>query len=245
VRSRPSPALVRLAAALALVATLVGCGGFGAGGGDGSGTATIWVTKDRGATLVDRGTVPAGETLLRGLRSLADVDTTYGGRFVESISGISGSASSQRDWFWFVNGLLGNTSAADYRLHAGDVAWWDIRDWATDYDTEIAVGAFPEPFLHGYAGHVRPAAVRYAPGERAAAGRIARVVHASSVAPLGTAVSADANLFELVRGRHRFTAALRKPGTGPKGPVVFTYSGPVEKLLPSGPRPYARAFSVP
>ena len=129
--------------------------------GDGSGTATIWVTKDRGATLVEKGSVPAGETLLRGLRSLADVDTSYGGRFVESVSGISGSRSGQRDWFWFINGLLGDTSAAEYRLHAGDVAWWDIRDWAKDYDTEVVVGAFPEPFLHGYGGHVRPAVVRY------------------------------------------------------------------------------------
>jgi len=244
VRSLPSLGLARLVATFALVAGLAGCGGFGAGGGDGSGTATIWVTKERGATVVEKGTVPAGETLLRGLRSLADVDTTYGGRFVESISGISGSTSGQRDWFWFVNGLLGDTSAAEYRLHAGDIAWWDIRDWAKDYDTEVVVGAFPEPYLHGYAGHVRPAAVRYAQGERADAARIARVIHASSVAPLGTAVSADANLFELVRGNHRFTAALRTPGTGPKGAVVFTYSGPVEDLIPGGPRPYARAFSL-
>ena len=237
-----------LGAALVAVAVvgLAACGGFAAGGGgDGSGTATVWVTKDRGRTLVEKGTVPAGETLLRGLRSLGDVDTTYGGRFVESISGVSGSRSGERDWFWFVNGLLGNTSAAEYRLHAGDVAWWDIRDWAKDYDTEVVVGAFPEPFLHGYGGHVRPAAVRYAPGERAGARRIARVVRASSVAPLGTAVPSNANVLELVTGKPRFTAALRRQGTGPQGPVVFVYSGPVANLLPHGSRPYVREFSVP
>jgi len=227
------------------VAALAACGGFGAGAGDGSGTATIWVTKDRGTTLVEKGTVPAGETLLRGLRSLGDVDTTYGGRFVESISGISGSKGGERDWFWFVNGLLGDTSAAEYRLHAGDVAWWDIRDWAKDYDTEVVVGAFPEPFLHGYGGRVRPAAVRYGSGERVAASRIARVLHASSVAPLGTPVAKNANVFEFATGQHRFTAALRRPGTGPKGPVVFTYSGPLASLLPGGSQPYLREFSVP
>lgn len=228
-----------------VVLALVGCGGFGTHAGNGSGTATIWVTKDRGTTLVQQGTVPAGETLLRGLRSLAKVDTKYGGRFVQSISGISGSASAQRDWFWFVNGLLGNRSAAEYRLHAGDVAWWDERDWSKDYRTEVVVGAFPEPFIHGYDGHVRPAAVRYASSQRAAASTIARVVHAASVAPLGTPVASGANVFELVGGRHRFTAALRTPGTGPTSPVVFTYAGRIRDLLPDGPRPYLRAFSVP
>ena len=247
-RTRSPLGVTRLVVALSVVAcalALAGCAGFGPGRGDGSGTATIWVTKDRGTTLVEKGTVPAGETLLRGLRSLADVDTTYGGRFVESISGISGSGSSQRDWFWFVNGLLGDTSAAEYRLHAGDVAWWDIRSWTQDYDTEVVVGAFPEPFLHGYSGHVHPAVVRYGPGERAGARRIARVLHASSVAPVGTPAANDANVFELVAGKRRFSAALRRPGTGPKGSVVFTYAGPVAALLPGGPHPYVREFSVP
>lgn len=235
-----------LAAPVALaVLVLAACAGFGAGAGDRSGTATIWVTKDRGTSLVEQGTVPAGETLLRGLRSLGDVDTTYGGRFVEGISGVSGSTSAQRDWFWYVNGLLGDTSAAEYRLHAGDVAWWDIRDWAKDYDIEVVVGAFPEPFLHGYGGHVRPAAVRFAAGERASARRVARVIHASSVAPLGKPVAKSSNVFELVTGKRRFTAALRTPGTGPKSPVVFTYSGPVAALLPGGPQPYLRKFSAP
>ena len=31
----------------------------------------------------------------------------------------------------------------------------------------VVVGAFPEPFLHGYAGKVRPVAIRYAPGQKA------------------------------------------------------------------------------
>jgi hypothetical protein len=172
------------------------------------------------------------------------VETRYGGRFVQSIDGVSGDASAHRDWFWFVNGLLGNESAADYRLHAGDVAWLDYRDWGSDYQTEVVVGAYPEPFLHGYGGHVRPAAVRYAPSLRAAAARIGRLLHARSVAPLGAAVAADANELELLAGKQRFTATLRRPGTGP-GAVVFTYAGPVGDLLPDGPRPYLRRFSLP
>ena len=94
--------------------------------------------------------------------------TRYGGGFVQSIDGVEGSARRHEDWFWFVNGLAGDRSAASYRLRDGDVAWWDYRDWSGDAETlEVVAGAFPEPFLHGYDGEVRPAAVRYAPGLRA------------------------------------------------------------------------------
>ena len=96
--------------------------------------------------------------------------TRYGGGFVQSIDGVEGSARRHEDWFWFVNGLAGDRSAASYRLRDGDVAWWDYRDWSGDAETlEVVAGAFPEPFLHGYDGEVRPVAVRY--GARPAAGR--------------------------------------------------------------------------
>ena len=96
--------------------------------------------------------------------------TRYGGGFVQSIDGVEGSARRHEDWFWFVNGLAGDRSAASYRLRDGDVAWWDYRDWSGDAETlEVVAGAFPEPFLHGYDGETRPAAVRYAPGLRAGA----------------------------------------------------------------------------
>ena len=248
-RARPLSALAAALVIVALALAVAGCGGSGSpsssGSGSGTGVATIWVTKDRGSTLVQQGTVASGQTLLRGLRSIAGVKTRYGGRFVQSIYDVSGDASAHRDWFWFVNGLLGNRSAADYRLHAGDIAWWDYRDWSKDVKTEVVVGAFPEPFLHGYDGHVRPAAVRYAPSLQAGAPTIARLIHAISVAPLGKPVASDANVFELVTGKHRFIAAMRKPGSGPTGAVVFTYSGRVGDLLPGGPRPYLRSFSVP
>src|SRR5262245_48738114 len=109
-----------LAAALAVA----GCGG----GGDGE--ATLWVTRDQGREVLVDAHVHAGQTLLRALRSRADVETRYGGRFVQAIEGVEGSLDSQRDWFWFVNGVEGDRSAAEYRLHDGDVAWWDFRSWA-------------------------------------------------------------------------------------------------------------------
>ncbi len=192
--------------------------------------------------LVDAA-VPAGQTLLRALRSKAEVSTRYGGGFVQSIEGIEGSARRHEDWFWFVNGLAGDRSAASYRLRDGDVAWWDYRDWSGDADTlEVVAGAFPEPFLHGYAGATRPAAVRYGAGLRAGAERVARELATDDVAPLGAPTADGANLFELVPGAQHLTASLRSPGAGPSGAVRFSYAGPVDVLLAGD---FERRFSSP
>jgi len=226
---------------LLAVLALAGCGGVGPTAADG--TAQLWVTHDRGSELVVGATVPAGQSLLRALRSKATVSTRYGGGFVQSIDGVAGSGLHHRDWFWFVNGLAGDRSAASYRLHAGDIAWWDYRDWAGDAGTlEVLAGAFPEPFLHGYDGNRRPAAVRFAPGLRAGAERIAKLLETADVAPLGTPLAQSANAFELVTGAPHLTAAMRTPGTGPSGPVRFSFAGSVDALLAGDLR---RRFSSP
>ena len=77
--------------------------------------------------------------------------------FVQSIDGVSGDRSSQRDWFYFVNGYEADRGAADYTLHPGDVEWWDYRAWKHAIHVPVVVGAFPEPFLHGYSGKTRAA----------------------------------------------------------------------------------------
>ena len=140
----------RLVALLALAAALAGCAG-GEPAADG-GSATLWVTRDRGATVLHDEKVPAGVTVLQALDRVADIETRYGGRFVQAVDGIEGSLDRGDDWFYYVNGYLAERGAAEYRLRDGDVAWWDYRDWAGGGEREdrVVVGAFPEPFLHGY-----------------------------------------------------------------------------------------------
>jgi hypothetical protein len=94
-------------------------------------------------------TVPAGLTAMQALDRVADIETTYGGRYVQAIDGIDGSISSRHDWFYFVNGLEADRSAAEVRLHAGDIEWWDYRSWAREMREPVVIGAFPEPFRHG------------------------------------------------------------------------------------------------
>ena len=73
----------------------------------------MWVTRDRGAHVLLVREVPAGLTAMQALDRVADIETTYGGRYVQSINGIDGSLSAQSDWFYFMNGIEGDRSAAE------------------------------------------------------------------------------------------------------------------------------------
>jgi hypothetical protein len=173
-----------------------------------------------------------------------DVHTSYGGRFVQSIEGVKGEASKQRDWFWFLNGIEADRSGADYRLRPGDVEWWDYRSWGGELREPVVVGAFPEPFLHGYAGKVRPVAVRYADGRAAGARALGRLLHATSVRPLSDRPSADANVFYTVNGSERFSASLRDSDGDAGSPVRFTFSGDAAALV-RRPGRFRFRYSVP
>jgi hypothetical protein len=207
----------RALAALVVLVLLAGCGG--AGGEEG--TATLWVTRDRGAELLLEAEVEAGQTLMRALDSQVDLETRYGGRYVQSIDGLAGSLEGQRDWFWFVNGYEGDRSASAYRLRDGDVAWLDYRAWEREGEARVVVGAFPEPFLHGYEGRTRPAVVRFE-GSRALATRLARRIGADSIEPLGTPVPAGANVLEVRPGADGATAELIGQTAGDPVRLVLT-----------------------
>lgn len=169
-------------AALALALALPGCGGPATAGkgGDGpagvsageaptGGEASLWVTRERGSQVVLTAAVPAGLTVLQALDRFAEIETRYGGRFVQSIEGIEGSLSGQRDWFFFVNGIEPDVGAAEIVLGPGDVAWWDFRSWDGTMREPVVVGAFPEPFLHGFDGGRRPWVVKAPAGYDTAA----------------------------------------------------------------------------
>jgi hypothetical protein len=228
------------AAALFALLLFTGCGHERAG----SGSASLWVTRDRGATVLLVKRVPAGLTAMQTLDRELDVDTSYGGRFVQSIEGVEGDVSKQHDWFWFLNGIEADRSAADYRLRPGDVEWWDFRSWRNEMREPVVVGAFPEPFLHGYGGPPRPAVVRYEPGLAKGARAIGRLLRAVSVRPVSDPAPKDANVFYTVRGTERFSASLRDE-VGPAGsPVQFTFAGDAVALA-RNPRRFRFRYEAP
>jgi hypothetical protein len=219
---------------------LSGCGHERAG----AGRATLWVTRDRGTTVLLERTVPAGLTAMDALGREAELSTRYGGRFVQSIRGIQGDISKRSDWFWFLNGIEADRSAADYRLRPGDIEWWDFRSWRGRMREPVVVGAFPEPFLHGFDGKTRPTAVRYARGLALGARGIGRLLRATSVASISAPVASDANVFYTVKGTQRFTASLRDPNGEAGSPVQFTFAGDAAALA-RRPRQFRFRYRVP
>jgi hypothetical protein len=233
---------VRRLVPLLAAALLVGCGGDAGGGGK----ATIWITRDRGETVLLVKEVPAGLTAMQALDRVADLETGYGGRYVQEIDGLGGSLTQRRDWFWFLNGYEGDRSAAEYTLRAGDVEWWDYRRWRSPGETRVVVGAFPEPFVHGYGGKVRRALVTYRDdGQAPAARKLARLLHGEAVhegsVMLGPGPSP--NVLALTPGSATTFAPLTQGGSA-GGAVTFVFTGDAASLA-RDPGQFRYRFSVP
>jgi Domain of unknown function (DUF4430) len=148
--------------ALAVAAGLLGGCGLGAGE-EQEGGAELRVTRDFGHEVVGSARVDSlreDQTVMRLLHSEFDVETRYGGRFVQAIDGLEGAGpAGTSDWFFFVNGIESGEGAAEYELSPGDRVQWDHRRWAAAMSVPAIVGAYPEPFLHGIEGERRPVRV--------------------------------------------------------------------------------------
>jgi len=195
----------RVAAAGLVVAALAGCSSTHT-----SGSATLWITRDRGQHVLLTSKVKAGQSAMAALQQVTKVKTSYGGRFAQSIDGVSGSRSDQRDWFYFVNGYEADRGAADYTLHPGDVEWWDYRSWKHEMYVPVVVGAFPEPFLHGYDGKTRPATIVYDSQALAREARaLGKLIHAKT---LTADQLADANVLFLTKADVPLSATSKGAG---------------------------------
>ena len=125
-------------------------------------TVIITITRDFGRELM------LGETLdvlpdtsaMAALMEVADVETAYGGGFVNAINGVrsgyAGSQKSKTDWFFYVNGIQSNVGALDYKLHDGDVQHWDFHDWGYRHFIPAMIDVFPSAFRYGFGGRVSP-----------------------------------------------------------------------------------------
>lgn len=139
-----------VAAALCALA-IAGCG---LGAGDEAGEAELTVTRDYGSELMLRAEAEISEsdTVLRLLDGEAEVETRFGGGFVQSVDGLAGGRGdgSRSDWFYYVNGVEAGIGAAEYEPADGDRIWWDHRDWSAAMRVPAVVGSWPEPFLGGH-----------------------------------------------------------------------------------------------
>jgi hypothetical protein len=150
-----------LSPALALCATAVA--GCGVGSGEDEGEVDLTVTRNYGqeAVLEQQDSIDESDTVIRVLDRNAEVETRYGGGFVQSIDGLAGGSSGGRrtDWFFYVNGIESPVGGAEYDLSDGDQIWWDYRDWTAAMRVPAVVGSWPEPFVHGFRGERWEAAI--------------------------------------------------------------------------------------
>jgi hypothetical protein len=107
------------------------------------------------------------------------------------------------------------------------VEWWDYRSWRNPAEDSVVVGAFPEPFVHGYAGRRRPTIVF---GARTRATRqIARLVHARRIVQQYPRATHGANVL-VVYPSSGTTFRVRTTTGAPGSPVVMTFWGNADRL---------------
>jgi hypothetical protein len=147
----------RLIATLVVVAALPAAGcGFGAGAS--TGDVTLTVTRDYGEQAlhegIDEEKASEGDTVMRLLARKYDVQTRFGGGFVQEIDGLAGGRENGRraDWFYYVNGIEAPVGAAERRVSSGERVWWDHHEWDAAQRVPAVIGSFPEPFKTGSEG---------------------------------------------------------------------------------------------
>ncbi len=98
--------------------------------------------------------------MLRFLDDEAEVETRYGGGFVQSIDGIEGGVEDGRsfDWFFYVDGVESPVGAADVEVDAESRIWWDHHDWTDVMRVPAVVGSWPAPFATSATANVPCAA---------------------------------------------------------------------------------------
>ena len=98
------------------------------------------------------------DTVMRLLQRDFEVETRYGGNFVQEIDGVAGGREGGRrvDWFYYVNGIESGVGAGERRVEPGDRIWWDHHDWSATMRVPAVVGSFPEPFVSGSEGRKLP-----------------------------------------------------------------------------------------
>jgi Domain of unknown function (DUF4430) len=231
------------AIAIALAVVIAGCG---LGAGPGTGGVSLTVTSDFGThriAAISEAHVPGSETVMRMLERHFNITTRYGGGFVESINGNMGT-SSQRDWFYYVNGVQASKGAAATAVHHDDHVWFDLHDWQATDSIPAVVGSFPEPFTNGIGGKRYPVTIECGSNVGAACKRVTAVLDHDRVPAAGQLIGTGSgpDTLGVVVGtwsqlEPEVAAQLIEHGPGASG-VYAHFAGPggssLELLDPAG-----------
>ncbi len=237
--------------AVAALALLPGCG-VGAGDERSGAGVDLRVTRDFGHQLVlAKNDLPIreDETVMRLLKRNAEVETRFGGGFVQSIDGLAGKGGdATSDWFYFVNGIEAAEGAADYELSPGDVIQWDRRDWGETAQVRAIVGAYPQPLLDGIGGKRFPVRVECQDADSNACGDVKQTLRDAGIPATGGTLGAPGNqnvarviVADWASARELPTARLVEQGPQRSGVFArFSEDGARLELLGAGRRAGAR-----
>lgn len=110
-----------------------------------------------------------GDTLLDLMDENYEVQTAYGGSFINGIDGLISGFTGKKDrkkndWFYYVNGILAQIGSGDHELNQEDVIIWDFHDWNNGTYSSSVIGAYPNNFKKNYYGDEISLNILYAEG---------------------------------------------------------------------------------
>jgi len=182
------------------------------------------VTRDFGQAFLG-GTarvanVNESDTVMRFLQKTHDVETSFGGGFVDSIDGVRGNKGGRQDWFYFVNGIEASKGAADFGLSSGDRIQWDYRSWRAAMRVPQIVGAYPEPMLNGREGKRLPVRVQCERQESQPCKEVMRRLSSEGVVATASALQGQAgeDSIRVLVGRWSALRELRGAAAIERGP---------------------------
>ncbi|MBN6185728.1 DUF4430 domain-containing protein [Aneurinibacillus sp. BA2021] len=150
----------------------------------------LFVTRDYGYTKMfgKRVGLVKDEVGMEVLFRNLDIQTAYGGGFVNAINGLesnytffTGSERKKLDWFYWVNGILAPIGVGEYRPEPEDVIWWDYHDWSTTMFVPAVIGSYPQPFKSGFGGKNPGTVIMYADGYEQGAAQLKNSLQAKGV----------------------------------------------------------------
>jgi hypothetical protein len=224
---RPLAVLACLAAAALPVA------GCGAGAGEQeAGEGSLTVTRDFGVESIGQARtagVSESDTVMRLLQRDFEVETRFGGNFVQEIDGVAGGEERGRpvDWFYYVNGIEAGVGAGEQRVAPGDRIWWDHHDWRSAMRIPAVVGSFPAPFATPIDGRRLPVRLVCLDGAGGACDEVETRLQAAGIDDIARSVleqSAGEEILRVLVGpwaQMRRDTAARKLESGPGASGVF------------------------
>lgn len=136
-----------------------------------NGMVEIITSKNFGAEILSNKSLEIADrtTVLDVMEEDYEIETAYGGDFVNGIDGLESGFTNQKDrkkvdWFYYINGILAQVGSGDYELTEGDLVIWDYHYWDQPAYLNSIIGAYPMNFINGYSGNILSTSIFYTDG---------------------------------------------------------------------------------